>query len=157
VLAFLHPRPTGFAMLTYEKSVVFLRNFSLGLANVLNGAWHEALEVLGTALTIGRERRLLIAEGGVLARMAAAHLGIGERGEALALAEEAIAVSRRRGTRLWEFWGLLTRVRVLRESTAPRRRERSRPRSPKPRPCLRCRARRVTSRSFASSARNWRG
>src|SRR5206468_5629792 len=31
-------------------------HLTLGLANVLNGAWHEALEVLGTPLTIGRER-----------------------------------------------------------------------------------------------------
>ena len=30
----------------------------LGLAEVLNRAWRDALEVLGTALTIGRERRL---------------------------------------------------------------------------------------------------
>src|SRR5205823_14892326 len=34
---------------------------------------------------------------------------------ALALADEAIAVSRRRGTRLWEFSALLTRIRALRE------------------------------------------
>jgi tetratricopeptide (TPR) repeat protein len=31
---------------------------NLGLANVLNHAWHEALEVLEEALAIGRERRL---------------------------------------------------------------------------------------------------
>ena len=36
----------------------------LGFANVLNGAWHDALEVRGTALTIGKERRLLALEGG---------------------------------------------------------------------------------------------
>src|SRR5207249_264436 len=89
---------------------------SLGLANVLRGAWRDALEVLGTVLTIGRERRLLLNEGGVLAAMAAAHLGLGDREKALALSEEAIAVSRRRGTRLREFWALLTRIRALRES-----------------------------------------
>ena len=90
--------------------------FNLGLANALNGAWHDALEVLGTALAIGRERRLSIVEGGVLAVMAAAHLGLGDREKALALAEEAIAVCRRRGTRLWEFSALLTRIRALRET-----------------------------------------
>jgi tetratricopeptide (TPR) repeat protein len=89
---------------------------SLGLANVLNGAWHDALEALERALTIGRERRLLFWEGGVLAGMAAAHLGLGDRPGALALAEEAIAVSRRLGTRLWEFSALLTRIRALRET-----------------------------------------
>jgi tetratricopeptide (TPR) repeat protein len=89
---------------------------SLELANVLNGAWHDALEVLGTALTIGRERRLLVIEGGVLAVMAAAHLGLGDRASALTLAEEAIGVSRRLGSRFWEFSALLTRIRALRET-----------------------------------------
>jgi hypothetical protein len=87
----------------------------LGLANALNGAWHDALEVLGTALTIGRERRLSRFEGGLLAAMAAAHLGLGDRAKAVAIAEESIAVSRRHGSRLWEFSALLTRIRALRE------------------------------------------
>jgi hypothetical protein len=77
---------------------------------------HDALEALGTALAIGRERRLLVLEGGVLAVMAAAHLGLGDRARALTLAEEAIAVCRRRGTRFWEFSALLTRVRTLLET-----------------------------------------
>jgi hypothetical protein len=88
----------------------------LGVANVLNGAWHEALEVLGTALTIARERRLSLQEGGMLAAMAAAHLGLGDCERALALAEEAIAVIRQRGSRLWESSALLTRIRALRET-----------------------------------------
>jgi hypothetical protein len=84
--------------------------------NVLNGAWHDALEVLGTALTIERERRLQSWGSGVLAAMAAAHLGIGDFARALTLAEEAIAVSRRSGARLREFSALLTRMRALRET-----------------------------------------
>jgi tetratricopeptide (TPR) repeat protein len=88
---------------------------SLGLANVLNGVWHEALEVLGTALAIGRERRLSAFESGVLAVMASAQLGLGDPARALALAEEAIAVGRRLGTRMREFSALLTRSRALRE------------------------------------------
>jgi hypothetical protein len=40
----------------------------LGLANVLNGAWKDALEALEVAWTIGRERRLSVFEGGVLLR-----------------------------------------------------------------------------------------
>src|SRR5262245_34784054 len=54
-------------------------------------------------------------EGGVLATMAAAHLGLGDCAKALALAGEAIAVSRRRGTRVYEFSALLTRIHALRE------------------------------------------
>jgi tetratricopeptide (TPR) repeat protein len=88
----------------------------LGIANILNGAWHDALEVLGTALTTGRERRLPVFEGGVLGAMAAAHLGLGDRAKALATAEEAIAICRRRGTRFYEFSALLTRMRALRAS-----------------------------------------
>ncbi len=58
----------------------------------------------------------MIHEGGVLALMAAAHLGLSDREKALALAEEALAVCRRRGTRFWEFSALLTRIRALRGS-----------------------------------------
>src|SRR5262249_59649803 len=80
---------------------------SLGIANILNRAWHDALEALEQALAIGRERRLLLWEGSVLAAMAAAHLGLGDREKARAFAEEAIAGSRRLGTRIWEFSALL--------------------------------------------------
>jgi hypothetical protein len=90
--------------------------FSLGRANVVNGAWHDALEVLEQALAIGRERQLQIFEGGVLATMAAAHVGLGDRAKALGLVEEAIAVSRRRGGRIWDFSAQLTRSRALRET-----------------------------------------
>jgi hypothetical protein len=67
-------------------------------------------------LTIGRKRRLLLTEGYVLGVMAAAHLGLGDRGKALAIAEEAVAVCRRRGARFWEFRAVLTRIRALRET-----------------------------------------
>jgi class 3 adenylate cyclase/tetratricopeptide (TPR) repeat protein len=89
--------------------------YSLGLAHVLNGAWRDALEALETAATIGREHRLPVFEGGVLATMAAAHLRLGDPAKALRLAQEAIAVNQRRGSRLYEFGAQLTRVRSLRE------------------------------------------
>ncbi len=85
----------------------------LGIADALNGAWRDALESLEQARAIGTERRLLFCDGGVLAAMAAAHLGLGDHAKALALAEEAIAVSRQLGTGLWEFSAQLTRVRAL--------------------------------------------
>jgi class 3 adenylate cyclase/tetratricopeptide (TPR) repeat protein len=88
---------------------------NLGRANILNRAWHDAIEVLEEALAIGKERRLQIWEGGVLAAMAAAHLGLGDHSRALALAEEAIALSRRRGVRISEFSAQLTRIHALRE------------------------------------------
>src|SRR5262249_59068775 len=52
-------------------------------------------------------------EGRVRAVMAAAHLGLGDRPKTLKLAEEAITVCRQRGTRIWEFSALLTRIRAL--------------------------------------------
>jgi tetratricopeptide (TPR) repeat protein len=98
------------------QSARIIAYFSLGLADVLNREWRNALEVLGTALRIARERRLSVAEGGVLAVMAAAHLGLGDCARALALAEEAIGFTRRLGSRFWEFSALLTRIRALRET-----------------------------------------
>src|SRR5262249_5672455 len=59
---------------------------SLGIANVLNCAWHDALEALEKVLAIGRERRLRSYESRVLAVMAAAHLGLGDGEKALVLA-----------------------------------------------------------------------
>jgi hypothetical protein len=81
----------------------------------LNRAWRDALEALEKALEIGRERRLLLLEGGVLEVMAAAHFGLGDCAKALSLAEEAVAVCRRRGSRFSWFSALLTRMRALRE------------------------------------------
>jgi hypothetical protein len=63
-----------------------------------------------------RERRLSAFEGGVFAGMAAAHLGLGDRARALALAAEGIAACQRSGARFWEFSALLTRIRALRET-----------------------------------------
>jgi hypothetical protein len=71
---------------------------------------------LKQALAIAKERRLQAAESRVLAAMAAAHLGLGDRAEALALAEESIAVGRRRGSRSGESSALLTQIRALRET-----------------------------------------
>src|SRR5262249_23875370 len=61
-------------------------------------------------------RRLQITEGGVLAAIAAAHLGLSDCEKAVALAEEAIAACRRSGARLYEFPAQFTRMRALRES-----------------------------------------
>jgi class 3 adenylate cyclase len=98
-----------------SQLMTILAHLVLGIAAVLNHAWHDALVALDEALAIGRERRLENWEGGVLAAMAAAGLGLGDRSRALTLAREAIAVCRRRGSRFWEFSAQLTRMRALRE------------------------------------------
>jgi ATP/maltotriose-dependent transcriptional regulator MalT len=89
---------------------------ALGIANVLNGSWHEALEALEQALANGKDRRLLCWEAKVLGEMAMVHLERGDRERALVVAQEAITVGRRLGTRLGEFSALLTRSRALRET-----------------------------------------
>jgi hypothetical protein len=104
-----------YAERTGNQMARVLDYWRLGIANVLNRAWHDALEALGEAQAIASERRLQYWEGSVLALMAAAHLGLGDRARAMALAEEAITVGRRRGTRISEFRALLTRIRALRE------------------------------------------
>jgi adenylate cyclase len=89
---------------------------SLGLANLLNRTWRDALEALEQALSIGRERKVRLAEARVLAAMATAQLGLGDGAAAGELAEEAIVVARQLGTRFWEFAALLSRVDALRET-----------------------------------------
>jgi hypothetical protein len=88
---------------------------SLGIADVLDEAWNDALEPLETALAIGRERRLRVFEGGVLATMASVYLGLGDGAKALALTEEARTRNERFGNRLFDFSAHLNRIRALRE------------------------------------------
>jgi class 3 adenylate cyclase len=90
--------------------------FSLGLANLVTRAWRDALTALELSLAVGRERRLQLWEGRVLAAMAAAQLGLRDGAAALGLADQALAISRRLGTRLWDFAALLSRAGALRET-----------------------------------------
>jgi tetratricopeptide (TPR) repeat protein len=106
----------NYAERTGSQTSRIFASLQLGLANVLSGAWHDALDVLETALAIARERHLLAFESGVLATMAAAQLGLGEHSKALEIADEAIATGRRFGTPFREISALLVRMRALRES-----------------------------------------
>jgi hypothetical protein len=90
-------------------------HLSLAFANVLSGAWQDALEVAEMALAVARERHLLLCEPGLHLAMAESHLGLGDGKKALAGAGDAIAIGRQRGCRLWEFSALLIRTRALRE------------------------------------------
>jgi class 3 adenylate cyclase len=83
------------------------------LANVLNSEWQLALDASAEALSISGERRLRIFHSLLLALMARVRLGQGDREKALEVAEEAIAVGRQLGTRLWEIFAQLARVSAL--------------------------------------------
>jgi hypothetical protein len=97
---------------------------SLGLANALNRTWRDALGALEHSLAVGRERRVRVWEGYVLAAMAQAHLALGDCSKALALVEEATLVSRGLGTGFCDFAVLQSRVSTLREARgAPAARE----------------------------------
>jgi class 3 adenylate cyclase/tetratricopeptide (TPR) repeat protein len=88
--------------------------FALGHAHLLNGAWTEAVSALDHALTIARDRNTALCwEAGILARLAGAHLGLGDYARSRQAAEEALTVTRRRATRLWEHHAQLILARVL--------------------------------------------
>jgi tetratricopeptide (TPR) repeat protein len=87
---------------------------ALGLANVLDGQWREALDALGQALTVAREHRAgLHVEAQLLAHLARAQLGLDDAATARVSAEEAIAVAQRRGTRIFEIEAQIVLGRVL--------------------------------------------
>lgn len=80
-------------------------SFGLGLAHLANAEWHEAI------------RSLESARGGLVRAdhwLAEAHLGDGDLDRARALAEQAVAGHRERGTVFFELIALRTLARVLR-------------------------------------------
>ncbi len=95
---------------TSQTAYGYLR---LGSAQGLGQEWKEATASLERALSIARERRLLVSEAEILAHLAEAYLGLGRERRALETAEEAIRAARRRGTRLHECDGHLALARIL--------------------------------------------
>src|SRR3989441_7624141 len=78
------------------------------------GQWREALDALGQALAIARERRAgLQMEAQLLTHLARTQLGLGDAATARVTAEEAIAVARHRGTRTFEIEAHIVLGRVL--------------------------------------------
>jgi class 3 adenylate cyclase/tetratricopeptide (TPR) repeat protein len=87
---------------------------ALGLAQLLNLEWEEAIETLKHALGTVRETRTAVhLEAGILALLAEGYLEIGEEERAREAAEEAVRTAERNHTRLNECRALLTLARVL--------------------------------------------
>src|SRR5262249_13973754 len=85
----------------------------LGIAHVHREEWTAALASLQNELAITRAHRtLLFVEAGTLSMMARAQLGRGELAAARATAEQAVAVGRQRGSRLFECGARLTLAAV---------------------------------------------
>ncbi len=86
----------------------------LGIAHVQREEWTAALAALQNELAIAREHRtLLFVEAGTLAMLAHAYLGRGELRLAHATAEQAVAVARQRGSRVFECDAHLSLALVL--------------------------------------------
>jgi adenylate cyclase len=106
---------------TGNNSVRVLAFGGLGLANVLDGQGCDALDALGQALAIARERRAgLQVEAQLLAHLARAQLGLGDVAAARATAEEAVAVAQRRGTRFFAIEADIVLARALIQAGARR-------------------------------------
>jgi tetratricopeptide (TPR) repeat protein len=86
----------------------------LAFAHSLRAEWVQAAAECERGLALARARRTGLAfEGRLLSVLAEARLGLGDVGSARTKADEAIAVSRRHGERLWELMGELALARAL--------------------------------------------
>jgi class 3 adenylate cyclase/tetratricopeptide (TPR) repeat protein len=96
----------------------------LGTAHLLREEWDEAICALQQDVGISRERHTgLLLEAGSLALLSDAHRGRGDFDLARRTAEEALAVARRRGSRLFEGDAQLALARVLLATDGWRARE----------------------------------
>lgn len=87
---------------------------TIGRAHLTGQRWPEAREALAYALAQAREHELgLEAEASFLALLAEAMAGCGEPDQALATAEEAVAVACRKETLFWELQAQIALAGVL--------------------------------------------
>lgn len=93
---------------------------SLGLAHVLNEEWDEARAVLERALEgVRSSRTALYLEGGILALLAHAALGLGDADAARERAAEAVAAGQKSHARIGECQARLVHIHVLLETVGP--------------------------------------
>jgi len=93
---------------------------SFGLAHVLEERWDDALDAVDRQLSMLKARGSHMWEPCLLAVVARARLGLGDRAGAREAAEEAVRLGRDLGARLMEFPAQLVLVRVLRETEGAR-------------------------------------
>ncbi|MBW2414297.1 MAG: AAA family ATPase [Deltaproteobacteria bacterium] len=87
---------------------------TLGHALLRDEQWAQARDALERALDRSRQQQLALeAEGGTLAHLAEACAQLGEPDRALAVAEEAVALTCSRGARFWEIQAQAALARVL--------------------------------------------
>ncbi len=87
----------------------------LGAAHVQQGEWQQAIEVLEHGLAIARQGGRQH-ESYALTHLARARLGSGDVARARETALEAVALTSKRGHRVWESHARIALARVLRES-----------------------------------------
>jgi hypothetical protein len=88
--------------------------------HLICAAWTDAIEAFSRALQIAREQSGAEREAHVLGFLSAAHLGAGDAVSARSLAQEAVAVARERGTRMYELHAQLALARALRAESGAR-------------------------------------
>jgi len=119
----LHPSAIEAARISGDSGNLALHviaSQALGMAELAAGRWEEAAMTLARALSEARQHRVgLCEEASLLAYLALALLGVGDKAVAVSRAEEAVVVARRQGARVLECLALLTRARVLREVSGP--------------------------------------
>src|SRR5262249_56629943 len=76
--------------------------WALGIAQTLAGEWETAIEACDRCLAMMREKVVLRAfEASTLVTLASAHLGRGDMTRAATIADEAAALARSQGTRVF--------------------------------------------------------
>jgi tetratricopeptide (TPR) repeat protein len=87
---------------------------TLARAHNVRGEWAQAAASSKRALALARARRTGLAwEAQMQSNLADAQLGLGDAEAARSTAHEAVAISRRRGERLWELMAQLSLARAL--------------------------------------------
>ena len=92
---------------------------ALGCAHLLRQEWTEVIDMSRTGLELARRTRTgLFLEAELLVHLAEGQLGSGEWALARSSVREAVAVARRRGTRVAESMALLVEARLLTRTRA---------------------------------------
>jgi adenylate cyclase len=108
----------------HNANITSVGMLHLGEIHALRGSWSDAQSALEESLQIARESgTTLNLEARMLAPLARAHLAQGEPARALATAEEAIAVARKRGARHHEALALIAHAEVMLGTAGAARRE----------------------------------
>src|SRR5207244_1512038 len=94
--------------------------YFLGLAELMQERWQQAIEALERSTEMARERRTAVeGDGWRVGQLGESYLGLGEADRAVELVSEGVEIFRSRGQRGAEAFGCVTLARVLLGSAGP--------------------------------------